>query len=77
MSPQDIWSKHDQVDLKIHLGALETLQPPELTSDQDTKADYCDDNGLPKDFDAREHWPECAPVIGHIYDQGNCGSCWV
>uniref|UniRef100_A0A0G4G3C8 Peptidase C1A papain C-terminal domain-containing protein n=1 Tax=Chromera velia CCMP2878 TaxID=1169474 RepID=A0A0G4G3C8_9ALVE len=30
---------------------------------------------LPKNFDAREKWPEC-PMIGHIRDQAECGSCW-
>ena len=30
-------------------------------------------------FDSRTQWPECAPVIGHIRDQGmaTCGSCFV
>lgn len=32
-------------------------------------------NGLPASFDAREKWPSC-PIIGHIRDQANCGSCW-
>jgi len=31
---------------------------------------------LPESFDAREAWPECVPVINHIRDQSNCGSCW-
>lgn len=35
-----------------------------------------DDTPLPDQFDAREQWPECADVIGHIRDQGACGSCW-
>ncbi|KAJ0980495.1 hypothetical protein J5N97_008750 [Dioscorea zingiberensis] len=30
---------------------------------------------LPKDFDARTAWPQCA-TIGKILDQGHCGSCW-
>lgn len=30
---------------------------------------------LPASFDARQKWPEC-PIIGHIRDQANCGSCW-
>uniref|UniRef100_A0A1I8BD56 Pept_C1 domain-containing protein n=1 Tax=Meloidogyne hapla TaxID=6305 RepID=A0A1I8BD56_MELHA len=28
------------------------------------------------DFDARTKWPSCAPIINHIQDQGQCGSCW-
>lgn len=31
---------------------------------------------LPDSFDAREAWPECKNVIGHVRDQSNCGSCW-
>eukprot|EP00244_Chara_vulgaris_P013710 TRINITY_DN806_c1_g1_i2.p1 TRINITY_DN806_c1_g1~~TRINITY_DN806_c1_g1_i2.p1 ORF type:complete len:394 (-),score=72.56 TRINITY_DN806_c1_g1_i2:42-1223(-) len=30
---------------------------------------------LPKQFDARQRWPQC-PSISHILDQGHCGSCW-
>ena len=33
-------------------------------------------DGLPKEFDAREKWPQC-PSISDIRDQGDCGSCWV
>ncbi|KAF7635048.1 Pept_C1 domain-containing protein [Meloidogyne graminicola] len=28
------------------------------------------------DFDARTKWPGCSPIIGHIQNQGQCGSCW-
>ncbi|XP_014244675.1 cathepsin B-like [Cimex lectularius] len=30
---------------------------------------------IPEHFDAREKWQNCRS-IGHIRDQGNCGSCW-
>nr|QOV03095.1 cathepsin B1 [Mahanarva fimbriolata] len=30
---------------------------------------------IPKQFDAREKWPNC-PSIGRIMDQSRCGSCW-
>ncbi|UYV78021.1 CTSB [Cordylochernes scorpioides] len=30
---------------------------------------------LPREFDARKHWPECES-IGHVWDQALCGSCW-
>ncbi|XP_038150559.1 cathepsin B [Cyprinodon tularosa] len=30
---------------------------------------------LPKEFDAREQWPNC-PTLKEIRDQGSCGSCW-
>jgi len=31
---------------------------------------------IPTNFDAREAWPECEPVINHVRDQSDCGSCW-
>ena len=31
---------------------------------------------IPKHFDAREKWPQCAQIIGTIRDQSACGSCW-
>uniref|UniRef100_A0A7S2L497 Peptidase C1A papain C-terminal domain-containing protein n=1 Tax=Zooxanthella nutricula TaxID=1333877 RepID=A0A7S2L497_9DINO len=31
---------------------------------------------FPETFDAREAWPRCAGVIGRVYNQGHCGSCW-
>jgi cathepsin B len=30
----------------------------------------------PASFDSRTAWPQCAPVIGHIRDQSDCGCCW-
>eukprot|EP00927_Polykrikos_kofoidii_P015207 TRINITY_DN16750_c0_g1_i1.p1 TRINITY_DN16750_c0_g1~~TRINITY_DN16750_c0_g1_i1.p1 ORF type:complete len:837 (-),score=135.30 TRINITY_DN16750_c0_g1_i1:39-2549(-) len=31
---------------------------------------------LPGWFDSREQWPHCANTIGHVRNQGLCGSCW-
>mmetsp|Transcript_75691 Transcript_75691/g.175517 ORF Transcript_75691/g.175517 Transcript_75691/m.175517 type:complete len:372 (+) Transcript_75691:54-1169(+) len=31
---------------------------------------------IPESFDAAEHWPQCAKIIGDIRDQSNCGCCW-
>lgn len=30
---------------------------------------------LPTSFNATANWPAC-PIIGHIRDQSDCGSCW-
>ncbi len=48
----------------------------EKDSAEEDPHNYCENNGLPKEFDARTKWPNCKS-ISHIYDQGNCGSCWV
>ncbi|KAI6227400.1 Pept-C1 domain-containing protein [Aphelenchoides fujianensis] len=34
------------------------------------------ESDLPKEFDARKQWPECANQINKIFDQSSCGSCW-
>lgn len=31
---------------------------------------------LPESFDSREQWTHCAETIGHVRNQGKCGSCW-
>lgn len=33
-------------------------------------------DSIPAHFDARDAWPQCRAVIGHIRDQSACGSCW-
>ncbi|KAI6170819.1 Cathepsin B-like cysteine proteinase 6 [Aphelenchoides bicaudatus] len=32
---------------------------------------------IPREFDARKKWHFCSDVIGNIYDQSLCGSCWI
>ncbi|XP_050531273.1 cathepsin B-like isoform X2 [Daktulosphaira vitifoliae] len=36
---------------------------------------YANITSIPETFDAREQWKYCEN-IGHVPDQGNCGSCW-
>jgi cathepsin B len=31
---------------------------------------------IPSAFDVRTAWPQCASLVGHIRNQGRCGSCW-
>ena len=30
----------------------------------------------PASHDGRTAWPHCAPIIGHVRNQGPCGDCW-
>uniref|UniRef100_A0A8D8M3V1 Cathepsin B n=1 Tax=Cacopsylla melanoneura TaxID=428564 RepID=A0A8D8M3V1_9HEMI len=46
------------------------------SDEEDLETMGCENaKGLPRNFDARQKWPQC-PSIGHIVDQSNCGSCW-
>ncbi|XP_050531268.1 cathepsin B-like isoform X1 [Daktulosphaira vitifoliae] len=36
---------------------------------------YANITNIPESFDAREQWKHCE-TIGHIPDQGQCGTCW-
>ena len=67
------------MDLKLKVGHSHSGGHviPETITDQSNRANQCDDNGLPAQFDARKSWPECSEIIGHVYDQGNCASWWV
>lgn len=54
---------------------------PQLDGDDDDDDDLetmgCPNaKGLPRNFDARQKWPECRS-IRHIQDQSHCGACWV
>ena len=31
---------------------------------------------IPGSFDPLKVWPHCAPIIGHVRNQGPCGDCW-
>merc|ERR1711871_853778 len=49
---------------------------PQDAADTPKLADHVSDDKIPESFDAREAWPACAAVIGHVRDQSDCGSCW-
>uniref|UniRef100_A0A8D8VCC3 Cathepsin B-like cysteine proteinase 6 n=1 Tax=Cacopsylla melanoneura TaxID=428564 RepID=A0A8D8VCC3_9HEMI len=37
-------------------------------------SDYTQD--IPEAFDARQEWPQCKELIGKVWNQGSCQSCW-
>jgi cathepsin B len=55
---------------------LGTVVDPMWTYEGHTKNHNLESTDFPTNFDAREHWPECEPVINHVRDQADCGSCW-
>lgn len=71
------------LDFKMITGSIEEddeSNPPSLMEDDfdpesQAKAALIH-AGFPTEMDARTKWPECANVIGHIREQGMCGSCW-
>jgi hypothetical protein len=52
----------DYLPFKSHTKAVSKESRPILSTDE-----------FPKNFDAREQWPDC---IGEVRDQKVCGSCW-
>lgn len=68
--PDSTWkAKNYGKSFKNTLGALKG--GPELPMKAVTPA-----VGLPESFDSRTAWPACSGVIGYVWDQGPCGSCW-
>ena len=53
-----------------------TVVDPEWTITGHVKEFDTVNADFPVNFDARVNWPECEPVINHVRDQSNCGSCW-
>ncbi|XP_050439459.1 cathepsin B-like cysteine proteinase 4 [Adelges cooleyi] len=60
--------------IKSMLGARDvglTVNGPVKSEDKN----YANYHYIPRTFDARKKWKNCK-TIGHIRDQGKCGSCW-
>lgn len=53
-----------------------TVVDPEWTITGHVKEFDTVNADFPVNFDARVNWPECEPVINHVRDQSDCGSCW-
>nr|XP_018899985.1 PREDICTED: cathepsin B-like cysteine proteinase 4 isoform X2 [Bemisia tabaci] len=74
---QSLWKAGKNFDDDVsedYLRRLASARLPEeplpmLKTEKTVTDDY------PENFDARNKWTKC-PSISHIYDQGNCGSCW-
>jgi len=79
-APKDTWvsgvnEKFEGASLKEVKSILGTIVDPLWVLNLPEKRHY-EDMTVPDSFDAREQWPDCEPVINHIRDQANCGSCW-
>lgn len=69
-------AKWDGASLKEIRQTLGTVVDPAWTVKGHPKTYNTENVDFPVNFDARENWPECEPVINHVRDQANCGSCW-
>jgi len=70
------FSKMTTEELKSLMGAKKRNEHPQSHKFKIEPKFSGNANGIPKEFDARTKWPECADVIGTIPDQSACGSCW-
>merc|ERR1719443_843048 len=52
------------------------IKEPETLDDLDDLDISTGGSEPPPSLDARKKWPKCAKNIGHVRDQGLCGSCW-
>ncbi|KAI6195702.1 Papain family cysteine protease [Aphelenchoides besseyi] len=57
--------------IRGHLGAIR--KPRQKKLPEKFKNSY---EHIPASFDARINWPQCADVVGHIYDQSICSNSW-
>ena len=79
-TPKDTWvsgvnEKFEGASLKEVKSILGAIVDPKWRITLPEKHFY-EDVEVPAEFDSRTQWPDCEPVINHIRDQANCGSCW-
>jgi len=67
--------KFTGASLKEIKSLMGTVVDPEWTLSAHKKVSTANAT-LPVNFDSRVNWPACEPVINHVRDQSNCGSCW-
>jgi cathepsin B len=70
------FAKTTRADVKRLLG---TIMPGEAGYEEPAVAKTLfttKDDTIPESYDIREAHKECAPIVGHVRDQSNCGSCW-
>jgi hypothetical protein len=72
--------KTNLTELKTLAGVRADIQRV-YASDKSIQSDFVpdffskiSDADIPKEFDARKEWPECADHINKIFDQSLCGS---
>ncbi|KAJ3653171.1 hypothetical protein Zmor_012435 [Zophobas morio] len=66
--------KTHREDLRQRLGFLEKHPDPNFRPEVKVHKLY--GISIPEFFDARDQWPNCKDIIGHIRDQGKCACSW-
>ncbi|XP_075216827.1 cathepsin B-like [Lycorma delicatula] len=76
-----VWKAGYNFDPQVTTESLKRLCGSKIRDDwigktpSKSEEDYIPINEIPESFDARDNWKNCHN-IGHVHDQGNCGSCW-
>jgi cathepsin B len=63
-------------NFKRLLGTIMPGEPGYQGAEQEKTLFSIKDSDIPTNFDLRTAQSACAPIIGMVRDQSNCGSCW-
>ena len=64
---------HSALDIFKSMTSAMGMKDEVFKLKQSSDDEFVTDDDLPRNFSWREKMPEC---LGHIEDQGDCGSCW-
>lgn len=62
--------------VKKMLGTIMPGEPGYYEPEEEKRSFKFSASDIPKSFDARTAFSQCANIIGHVRDQSDCGSCW-
>lgn len=72
------FAKVDDISIRVAKALLPPEDKLDKTYDDIETITHANINvTIPTEFDTRTAWPNCSEVIGKVWDQGTCQSCWV